>query len=90
MISTNNCQAGCSSTVTATVPDVPVMTLSKEFQTNQAEPGDTVTFTLTYNNIGDAIATGLYIDDVFPPGLTYVSHTPAPPVAGGIPFDSTS
>ncbi|PLX95903.1 MAG: hypothetical protein C0621_03000 [Desulfuromonas sp.] len=37
--------------------------------------GDTVTFTLTLNNLGPNLSTGIQVKDLLPSGLTYLSHS---------------
>ncbi|VAW08066.1 internalin, putative, partial [hydrothermal vent metagenome] len=58
------------------VPAVDV-TVSKVVDTATANPGDTVTFTITAGNSGPGTATGVVITDVLPTGLTLLSATPS-------------
>src|SRR5262245_1210657 len=39
--------------------------------------GDTITFTITVTNNGPNIGTGVTVNDLLPPGLTFVSDTPS-------------
>ena len=38
-------------------------------------PGDTVTFTITVDNVGPSTATSVTLSELLPPGVTYVSDT---------------
>lgn len=51
--------------------------LTKSVNKSTAVPGDTLTYTITIKNIGDADCTGggVHIEDVVDPQLTYLSHT---------------
>jgi uncharacterized repeat protein (TIGR01451 family) len=49
----------------------PLLTLSKTVSPDQANPGDTVTFTLTVGNAGPGVATNVLLNDWFPPGLEF-------------------
>ncbi len=40
-------------------------------------PGDLITYTITYDGMGNIIAAGVVISDVLPPGIEYVSSNPA-------------
>ena len=61
-------------TVTCNViaADVDLM-LTKVADVTDAAPGDNIIYTLTVENVGAEIATGVVVDDVLPAGLTYVS-----------------
>ncbi len=48
----------------------------------KAGVGDTITYNITVNNPGKAVATNVMVVDVLPAGITYVSSTPAARVAG--------
>ena len=50
----------------------PVVTLTKTGPAT-AKPGDTITYTLSYHNLGPADATSSKIVDTLPAGVTYVS-----------------
>jgi len=80
-------QPGCNDTVVATVPGNPFLQLVKTFAQTTAGPWDIVQFTLLYYNLGTSTATGVYLTDVMPNGLTYISHTPASVVYSGWTFD---
>ncbi|MFA6587869.1 MAG: SdrD B-like domain-containing protein [Patescibacteria group bacterium] len=79
-------------TMTTTTPDVPSLqatadtnvlaacnlTIVKSVDKSTAKPGDTLTYTLTYQNIGNAYCTGggVRVDDTIPAGTTYTGwHT---------------
>ncbi len=44
-----------------------------------AEPGDTITYTLTVHNDGPDTAQNVTLSDTIPSGLAFVSSTPGPP-----------
>ncbi len=44
------------------------------------EPGDLITYTLTYSNTSDYTATGVVIEDPIPPNTTYVDNSATGPV----------
>ncbi len=56
----------------------PLMTISKTADVTEADPGDQITYTITYENIGSGNATNVVIEDTIDPDTTYVSATPAP------------
>ena len=51
----------------------PSMSLTKTVSSGTAAPGDTLTYTLTATNNGDAAATGYWVKDYVPSNTTYVS-----------------
>ena len=57
--------------VTILREDLKVTKASQGF--DSAEVGDSVTFTITVENIGDEVVDGVIVDDQVPPGLAYVS-----------------
>lgn len=60
-----------SNTVTVTTP--PVITLTKSADVTTAKPGDTVTFTIAYQNSPASAAGSVVITDVIPTGTTLVA-----------------
>ncbi|MFQ5909327.1 MAG: hypothetical protein ACE5IJ_01230, partial [Thermoplasmata archaeon] len=60
-----------SVTVTA-----PVMTFSKSVDVQYADPGDSITYTISYENVGTGVATDVVIVDIIPDFTTYVSSDP--------------
>jgi uncharacterized repeat protein (TIGR01451 family) len=60
--------------VTVTAPD---MTIKKEANTTTADPGDIITYTLTYENLGNGIAAHVWVNDTIPTYTTYLSSNPA-------------
>ena len=48
-----------------------------------ALPGDTLTYTVFYNNTGSAVANHVWINDTLPVGVTYQSANPAPDQVNG-------
>jgi uncharacterized repeat protein (TIGR01451 family) len=62
-----------SATVTVTAP---VMTFSKTANFDYADPGDEITYTLSYENVGTGVATDVVVTDTIPEHTTYVSSSP--------------
>jgi uncharacterized repeat protein (TIGR01451 family) len=56
----------------------PEMVISKDANVSDADPGDTIDYTLTYENIGSGLATNVIIVDTIDPQTTFVSATPFP------------
>jgi len=59
------------------------MELEKTASPQIAEPGQTVTYTITYRNIGDGNAKDVWVNDTLPAGLDLVSATPTPTAISG-------
>jgi uncharacterized repeat protein (TIGR01451 family) len=72
--------AHCGSTTTAV--DSPDLTIVKKGPA-QIYAGNSVAYTITVSNIGNADATNVMLADPTPPGLTFVSA--AAPCSGGFP-----
>jgi uncharacterized repeat protein (TIGR01451 family) len=53
----------------------PILEMSKEASVNEADPGDTIVFTLEYNNLGTGWASLVEIVDTLPAHVTFVSAT---------------
>ena len=62
--------------VTVVVPSAD-LALSKTVNTMAPNVGDTITYTVTLNNIGPDPATGVEVSDPLPSGLQFVSATPS-------------
>ncbi|UCE74302.1 MAG: DUF11 domain-containing protein, partial [Methanomassiliicoccales archaeon] len=62
-----------NATVTCTAPD---MTISKEADVSYADPGDIITYNITYSNNGNGVAAHVWINDTIPADTTYESSTP--------------
>ncbi len=54
----------------------PVMTISKTADVSEADPGDEITYTITYTNSGTGLATDVVVTDTIPADTTFVSSTP--------------
>lgn len=65
-------------------PGVSDVTITKSASKANPHGGDTLTYTLTATNLGDADATGVVIRDELPDGVTYVSATSPCTQAGGV------
>jgi uncharacterized repeat protein (TIGR01451 family) len=64
-------RASAEVTVTA-----PIMTFSKVSDVTTADPGDEITYTLTYQNVGTGVATGVKVTDTIPDDVEFVSANP--------------
>ena len=69
-----------SATTTVTAP---VMTFNKSADVTSANPGDQITYTLSYHNTGTGIATGVVIKDTIPEHVTFISSNPSPSSVSG-------
>ncbi len=54
----------------------PVMTISKNADVKTADPGDIITYTITYTNTGTGTAGRVWINDTIPANTKYVSSAP--------------
>ena len=73
--------ASLTGTVTYTYTPLPDLTIDKTHAGTTFNPGGSVTFTLTPNNVGSAITSGVVtITDTLPAGLTATS------ISGGAPW----
>ncbi len=63
----------------------PYMSITKQQDVNQAQLGQTVTYTLNYNNIGSDTAINLTIQDIIPTGTSYIDGS----ATSGGTFDGT-
>lgn len=66
-----------SATATTTVSDLANIAVTMTASSLTPAVGTNVTFTITVNNIGPSPATGVQINDLLPPGLTFVSANPS-------------
>jgi uncharacterized repeat protein (TIGR01451 family) len=60
------------------VVTAPVMVMSKEASVEDGTPGDPITYTIEYENLGTGDASSVTVIDILPLDVTYVSATPAP------------
>ena len=56
----------------------PALILDKDAQTDEGLPGETVRFTITYENIGTTTLTGVVVTEFYDPNVTFDSATPPP------------
>jgi uncharacterized repeat protein (TIGR01451 family) len=56
----------------------PVMTITKTADVTEADPGDEITYTITYTNSGTGQATDVVVEDTIPADTDFVSSTPTP------------
>ncbi len=61
----------------------PVITVAKVADVATASAGDTIAYTIYYNNTGSANAGSVWINDTLPAGVSYVSASPAPATVSG-------
>jgi uncharacterized repeat protein (TIGR01451 family) len=61
----------------------PIMNVEKTATPTTAEPGQTITYTIWYNNTGDGNAKSIWVNDTLPAGVDYVSASPAPASISG-------
>lgn len=64
-----------SNTDVTTVTTNAIVTLSKSASVSSGPAGTAITYTLTYQNIGNVAATSVAITDILPAGLTYTPGT---------------
>jgi len=79
----NDGLASNPATITIDYPQAD-LSLNKTVSPTAANPGDTVTFTVTLTNNGPDTATNVEVTDQLPAGYTYVSHT----ATAGTSYDS--
>jgi uncharacterized repeat protein (TIGR01451 family) len=61
----------------------PVITVAKIGDKTTALPGDTIVYTIYYNNTGSASAQHVWVNDTLPSGVTYVSSSVPPTSSSG-------
>jgi uncharacterized repeat protein (TIGR01451 family) len=84
--SAGNSYSATSNTVTVTVTTTPVIVLQKSASPTTAKSGDTVTFTIQYQNTSTGIASNVVITDVVPTGSTLVAGS----ITGGGTLSGTT
>ena len=83
-VNCDNCPATASSFApTITIDAIPAFIITKDVNNIHVNAGDIATYTIDYRNTGSAAATGVIVTDMLPPGLSYVSSTPAGNNAAG-------
>lgn len=55
--------------------DGPFLTIEKDVDATEAEPGETLNYTIIITNIGDQPAIDVVVDDILPEGLIYQDGT---------------
>jgi uncharacterized repeat protein (TIGR01451 family) len=73
----NRRQTASIATASTTVTR-PVIVVSKIVDKSTALPGDTLTYTVYYNNTGSAVANHVWVNDTLPVGVTFQGASPAP------------
>ena len=58
-------------------PGKPKILVTKKANPTTGTPGTSVTFTLFVNNTGGAVLQDVFVSDLLPAGMTYVSSSPA-------------
>ncbi len=56
---------------TCSIPDGPDLTIEKSVDVTEANPGDTLNYTIVVKNTGDQTAFDVKVDDILPEGLIY-------------------
>lgn len=56
----------------------PVMAISKTASPQNVVPGNAITFTIQYGNVGTSTANGVVVTDTLPANLTYIPGTATP------------
>ncbi|UCD91746.1 MAG: DUF11 domain-containing protein, partial [Methanobacteriota archaeon] len=69
-----------------TTVTAPVMTIKKEADVTTANPGDEITYTITYSNTGTGNATNVVVKDTIPAEVDYVSSSPAYSSVSGLTY----
>jgi uncharacterized repeat protein (TIGR01451 family) len=59
------------------VVTAPIMSITKTADVLDADPGDEITYTLNYKNLGSGEATNIFVNDTIPVDVEYVSSNPA-------------
>lgn len=81
--------ANNSATDTTTLVPQADLALSKSATPNSVAPGQAITFTLVYTNLGPALASGIVITDLIPATVTNLAYTSSGPTitpTGGLSY----
>jgi uncharacterized repeat protein (TIGR01451 family) len=65
-------------TAATLVVGAPVLEIAKSAFPAPVEPGETLTYTILFENVGDAAATNTILTDTLPAHVTYLSAAPKP------------
>ena len=72
--------------VTVTVAAAPSLEITKSPAQATVRPGDSLTYTLTYQNSGNAVASGVVVTDTLPAGMRLISSQPPTDTAAGATY----
>ena len=73
-----------SPTVDVTVDSAPVLRISKSAASTHASPGETINYTILYENVGSDRATNIVLRDTLPADVTFLNSSPAGSVSNGV------
>src|SRR5262249_5603648 len=59
------------------IPGAPDLTISKTVNPDPVQPGQNLTYTITYGNTGASTASNVIVTDTVPANTTFVSASPA-------------
>ncbi|UCG70906.1 MAG: DUF11 domain-containing protein [Thermoplasmata archaeon] len=59
-----------------TIVTAPVMSMTKTADVPTADPGDTILYTIEYENTGTGLATGVFVNDTIPDHVKFESSDP--------------
>ncbi|MEA1965036.1 MAG: hypothetical protein U9O41_07930 [Candidatus Aerophobetes bacterium] len=65
-------------TESTTVHSAPLLMITKDDRPDPVKPGETLTYTLIYENTGNAVAHNVVITETYDPNVTFSSASPLP------------